>query len=123
MENIKYRFKAKIEVKLTDQDIDDIMSSALDGGIGYWCEKAVVVGGKYFGEYASEQISRGGSLMLHHEDGKNELTIKNLLKGIKRVIAEGRLTVNDGRIDCGDVDGEIADMIVQYAIFDELVFG
>ncbi len=39
------------------------------------------------------------------------------------MIADGRLTVDDGRIDCGDVDGEIADMIVQYAIFDELVYG
>ena len=123
MDKIKYRFKAEIEVKLTEQDIDDIMCSALEGGICYWCECAEVIGGKYFGEYASEQISRGGSLMLYHEDGENELTIENLLKGIKRVVAEGRLIVEDGRIDCGEVDAEIADMIVQYAIFDELIFG
>lgn len=123
MNKIKFKFNVDIEVKLTEEDIDDIMCSALEGGIGYWCDCAEVVGGKYLGEYASEQISRGGSLMLRHEDGKNELTIDNLLNGIKRVIADGRLTVEDGRIDCGDVDAEIADMIVQYAIFDKLVFG
>lgn len=53
----------RIGVTLTQQDIDDIMASALDGGICYWCRMAEVVG-EYLGEYASDQISLGGSLIL-----------------------------------------------------------
>ena len=40
------------------------MATALDGGITYWCNKAEVIGG-YLGEYASDQISRGGKLKLY----------------------------------------------------------
>lgn len=122
MEQIKWKIKAGIEVNLTGEDVDDIMCSALEGGICYWCYKAEVVG-EYRAEWAHEQISRGGSLILYHEDGWNDLNIGKLLKGIKRVIADGRLKVTGGRIDGYDIDGEVADMIVQYAIFDEVIFG
>ena len=57
----KFEVHAEITVRLTQQDVDDIMVSALEGGICYWCRR-VVVQGKYLGEYASDQISRGGQL-------------------------------------------------------------
>ena len=55
--------RVSMEVKLTQQDVDDIICTALEGGITYWADKAVVVG-EYLGEYASEQISRGGKLRI-----------------------------------------------------------
>ena len=59
------------------------MCTALEGGINYWCCKAEVVG-EYLGEYASEQISRGGELKLYdaEEDEVYTLTLDKLLKGI-----------------------------------------
>lgn len=54
----------ELKVVVNDEDIDDIMAGALEGGINYWCDEAKVVG-NYLGEYASEQISRGGQLKLH----------------------------------------------------------
>lgn len=54
--------EVKFNVEVTNQDIDDIMCTALEGGITYWCRRAEVVGGKYLGEYAHEQISRGGEV-------------------------------------------------------------
>lgn len=53
-----------LEIALTQEDIDDIMCGALEGGITYWCDEAKVVG-DYLGEYGSEQIARGGKLRLH----------------------------------------------------------
>ncbi len=44
---------------ITDEQLDDIMCTALEGGITYWCDEAKVVG-DYLGEYAHEQIARGG---------------------------------------------------------------
>lgn len=52
-----------LEIVLTQEDIDDIMCGALEGGITYWCDEAKVVG-DYLGEYGSEQIARGGKLRL-----------------------------------------------------------
>ena len=63
MSEKKFTVRAQIEVNLSQQDIDDIMVTALEGGINYWCRRAKVVG-EYLGEAASDQISRGGSLIL-----------------------------------------------------------
>lgn len=116
------------EITVTQQDIDDIMCSALEGGITYWASMAEVVG-DYLGEYASEQISRGGTLLLHdaEEDEIYELTLEKLLDGIGQAY-EGNWFADygwcDGSvIDTFQVDGEVADVIVQLALFNELVFG
>lgn len=63
----KFEVHAEITARLTQQDVDDIMVSALEGGINYWCRR-VVVQGKYLGEYASDQISRGGQLAVWLEE-------------------------------------------------------
>jgi hypothetical protein len=115
-------------IKVTAEDIDDIMCSALEGGITYWCCKADVVG-DYLGEYASEQISRGGTLKLHdaEENEVHELTLQKFLRGIQ-LAAEGNYyedyewVIGDG-IDTCNVDAEVADCIIQLALFDEVVFG
>ena len=119
MEDLK--IKVEVDVKLTQQDIDDIVGTAFDGGIGYWCWKATVVG-EYLGEYASDQISRGGSVMLKDDDGEHELNLTNFTEAMKRVIGEGRLTIEDGTIDTGEIDADLADLIVQYAVFGKLVY-
>ncbi len=121
-----YTIHPEIEVRLTSQDIDDIMVTALEGGINYWCRKAEVVGGEYLGEYASDQISRGGSLMLYdaESDDKWELTLTKFLAGVKKYFEEScHIRVEDGALDASDIDGEDADCIVQYALFGEVQFG
>ena len=47
MDEKKFPVHVEMDVTLTQQDIDDIMSTALDY-IGYWCGKAKVVG-EYLG--------------------------------------------------------------------------
>lgn len=113
------------EVSYDDECIDDIMTTALEGGITYWCDEAKVVG-DYLGEYASEQISRGGVLKLHdpEEDQYYELTLDKFLTGLKKVVSERGLDViYEGKIDSSEIDSEDADAIIQYAIFGEVVYG
>lgn len=120
-----YNIKAELNLKLLQQDIDDIMVSALEGGINYWCRKAEVVG-KYLGEYASDQISRGGSLILYDAESSDkwELTLEKFLAGFKMYLENGGTAcVVDEAIETGEIDGCAADSIVQYALFGELVFG
>ena len=40
--------KAEISVRISTEDIDDIVTTALEGGICYWCRRAEVKG-KYLG--------------------------------------------------------------------------
>lgn len=116
-------------VIITDENIDDIMSSALDGGITYWCSKAEVVEDEYYGEYASDQISRGGSLRLYdYYDGeKYLLTKEKFLKGLQTAYEMGYANYDDWvdneRIETSEIDAIAADCIVQCAIWGDVVYG
>lgn len=129
----KFEVLVQIRAALTQQDIDDIMVSALEGGINYWCRR-VVVQGDYLGEYASEQISRGGKLAVWLDEPFEEdktcylLDLDKFLAGFKLWLEKGgdsydAIDYSDGSVDCGQIDANCADEIVQYALFGELVFG
>ena len=113
----------KVQIKVTDETIDDIMVTALEGGICYWCHRAEVVG-EYLGTYASEQISRGGKLRLWTDDGEKLILSKsNFLKGLEKYVASHPRIVCNGSIDAAQIDAGAADVIVQYAVFGKLVYG
>lgn len=128
-----FEIRTKITVYLTQQDIDDIMVSAFEGGINYWCRR-VVVQGDYLGKYASDQISRGGKLAIWldepFEDDKTcyVLDSDKFLAGFKLWIENDgnsydAIDYSDGSVDCGQIDAICADEIIQYALFGEVVFG
>ena len=124
----KFEDKGEIRVELTQQDIDDIMVAALEGGINYWCDEAAVEGGEYLGKYASDQISRGGTLLLHDtdEDAYRKLDLEKFLKGFKLWLENGGDqygAVQGHEVDCCNIDAGCADEIVQYALFGEVVYG
>ncbi len=126
MDSKKFPVHVEMDVSMTQQDIDDIMNTALDY-IGYWCGRAEVVSDYIGNTRTHEQISRGGSLILHDAESpdKWELTLDKFLKGVELYIKEGSgVMVEDFKlIDIGCIDGPDADCIIQYALFGKLVFG
>ena len=89
--------------------------------------------GDYLGEYASEQISRGGKLAVWldepFEDDKTcyMLDRDKFLAGFKLWVENDgdsydAIDYSDGSVDCGQIDALCADAIIQYALFGELVF-
>ena len=123
----KHAVSVAFSFVVSDEDIDDIMSAALDGGITYWCGRAEVVG-EYLGEYASEQISQGGILKLYDiEDPKTvyELTLDKFLNGLRLWLENERAfaLTEAGRLDVGQIDAAAADTIIQYALFCDIVYG
>jgi len=125
MNEKKYTVRPEVEVNLSQQDIDDIMAVAMEGGICYWCRKAEEVG-EHLGEYASDQISRGGALILHDAESAQtwELTLEKFLNGVKLYFEQGcHVNVEDNAIDTCDIDANDADCIIQFAVFGEVVFG
>ena len=123
-----YTIRVEREIKVTQQDIDDIIATAFEGGINYWCCKAEVVG-DYLGEFASEQISRGGTVRLYDsvEDATYELTLENFMSGLTKAIEENWYSDYgwcDGHlIDTCNVDADVADTIIQLALFDDVIYG
>lgn len=120
-----------LNVRVTRQDVDDILVSALEGGINGWCRKAEVVEDTYYGEWASEQVSRGGSLRLYDkiEPSRLILTLEDFLYGLQlwaHDCAPEYCFRKPGSVwflECGMIDAIQADIIVQMAVFGELVYG
>lgn len=120
-----YKIHPEISIDISQQDIDDIMVCALEGGINYWCGEVEVVG-EYLGEYASEQISHGGKLVLHdaESDGEWTLTRADFLNGVKLYVESGgHVIFDEACIDTSYIDANDADCIVQLALFGEIMFG
>lgn len=119
-------------VEVTEEDIDDILCGSMEGGSTYWCDRVEVIG-EYLGEYASEQISRGGKLRFHVEDPFDdedtewyEMDKEKFLHGLQEWLnsyPDVRLCLDGNTLDCGQIDAGMADSIVQYALFGEEVFG
>lgn len=116
------------DVIVTNNDLDDILETA-GYGIGYWATSMDV----------SEDITKGGTVVIELDEpiedgGQTEYEMKkeDLLKGIRMYLQDPQkpyniLWFNDKtcktELETGNVDSVVADMIVQYALFDEVVFG
>lgn len=124
--DIPIQFPIQFTLHVTKQDVDDIMAAALDQ-IGYWCDNVVVPDNVYLGSYASDQVARGGYLKLYYEDESDVLDIFKLIDGMKKFYSEGYDIYHSLQPDCTintcNIDGEMADTIVQLALFGEVVYG
>ena len=114
----------------SDEDMLDIISSAVYD-IGYW---ACIDNDTHEWDKAREELPDGTfeDRMYHilkygyiirifdaEDTGEFwDLTLDKLLNGIKLTIQNGYW---NGKID--DIDGEAGDIIFQYALFNEIVFG
>lgn len=112
-------------VKVANEDIDDIMDTAMYG-CAYWCERAEPVGG-YLGKYANEQISRDGALVFfpQYETEPVELTKEKFREGLSKWLmwlSDTSFYIENGWINPAQIDAEDADTILQYALFGELLY-
>ena len=121
--------------KFNDEDMLDIISSAVYD-IGYWAvidndrnewweARAELPKGSTFEDLMYHILKKGEEIqILDAEDCDGEdvdywsLTLEKLLNGIKLTI-ENKYW--DGDID--SIDGEVGDIIFQYALFNEIVYG
>ena len=120
-----FEIEAEVHINISAQTIDDIMCTALEDGITGWCCQIKVVG-KYLGEYAHEQLSRGGTLILYDAESSDkwDLDRDKFLRGVRRWLedGDGLRSLNEDEIDAAEVDAEAADSIIQYSLFGRLVF-
>ena len=106
---------------MKNQDYNDIIVTALEGGINYWCDSAKAKGGNFFGqEFLSEILPKGGTIILKAENKEYELTFSKLKKGIAKFRKVNNISEKWENIDYDATD---ADCIIQYAIFGKIIYG
>lgn len=124
-----YTVEMPVTVKLTPQNIDDIMTEALEGCTASWCGDVEPVG-DFLGDSDAEQISHGGALRFYDRETyeMSELTLDKFLEGFRLWLENGYdsdhyAVDQDGSVDCCFIDSEDADCIVQLGLFGEVVYG
>lgn len=128
----KWNCEVNLNVIVTEEDIDDIMVSALEGGITYWCQEAEVIGERMGEGWGHEQIARGGILRLYdaedggHYDLDREKFMAGLKKYLQNPLYDGTIELgtkeNTMVLDCGMIDAPAADQIIQYALFGDVIY-
>jgi hypothetical protein len=114
-----------LKIELTPQDINDILCTAIEGGINYWCShydtNCILADIKT--QYTYEIVAHGGYITLYDDydlDGL-QLTKTKLMQGIQQWIDSQTFKPGDA-FDIGNIDAGDADCIVQYALFGRLVY-
>ena len=124
-----------LTITLTDEDIEDIVVTALEGGIGYWA--CLDNTGKEFEDAPEDEpvsitaakiLLNGGRLCFYDEEDDSrpiEMTMTDLENGIVGWIGYcGTISLDsDHRIDLCDLDAEGADIVFQIAMLGEVVYG
>lgn len=147
----------QITIKITKEDVVDILSSAFSGGIGYWGEEKpndkvyeeardwlrknaepdYDDGAICYEEILAQMLFDGHSIpIIDNEDEDREvwLSLFNLAIGIQRAFREGYYSgynwlVPDGdgfgewHLETSQIDSELSDVIIQLAVWDEVVYG
>ena len=116
---------------ISDQDVIDLMVTAIEGGINYWCPSIQVQSGtsnmECFSERVGDIINKGGTILLADDEDEthdlesytwHELTADKLRIGFQKYLER-----KGSSVDPGDWDVEVADVIIQLAIFGKIVYG
>lgn len=119
------KYKSHI-VELTPDMVDEILLIGFMFGIRHWCSKTEILESNYLGMYDSEQVSRGGSVILYdkNETGVHILNLDNFLVGFCEVYAMSVIYHwwehnPDGR---WKFSNRISDYIIQYALFKKIKY-
>ena len=108
-------------IEVTDDHLDSILVGCFEGGSNYWIQRVEVAKDDYKGKkYASECVAAGGELYIYTTDDDNKylLTKNGLINGLQTYLYE---STYQNWPDGGDAQTD--DLILQYALFEEIVYG
>ena len=116
----------KIEMEIKDEEIIDVLTTALEGGSNYWYylpDLSMVEKIGFEKLCVTERIIvaalKGEQIPIH--DAENEEDLLGYLS--KDTIENGiKLFLSDGRFFAPDMDADEADALFQYIVMGEIVF-
>jgi len=120
--NDKFEFEVTKKFSITNEDIEDIIIGAFEGGINYWCYSAEPKNGwnkENEDKDLYDLLFEGETIILEDRESDDtwELTWDKVKEGIKKYFTE----YDDTDVD--SMDGNSYDCIIQFALFDKVIFG
>lgn len=129
-----YDVRVTKHVYLTPEDIEDIVSTALCGGIGYWAcldntqpEFDNMSDDGCIDTWVAKILMEGGTVRFFDEEDESVygLTLEMLLNGIKLYVELGFDKYDcftGNKVDLYNCDATVADAVFQLAIFNDIVY-
>ena len=114
--------KIKAEITITDEQIDNWLCGAFEGGSTYWCRGIKVKNNDYKGtKYASECVSRGGTIIVDDENCISNVDKNRIL--ITLQVMSSDYPKSFDRLINDKYDADDSDRLFQIACFGEVVYG
>lgn len=120
--------KLEMDVDYDDEFLEDIIVTAFEGGSNYWIER--IKGfqnekpkGTPVSVWVFDHLRKGETITLCMEnDERAFLTMDRLKYGVKRYFS-GKQDHIHLPLDAGDYDAGMADSVIQYAVFNDVIYG
>lgn len=136
MEEHAFDIEYTVKVPVTKEDVTDIVVTAIEGGIGYWAcldntgaEFASAPEDEAVSETTAKLLLGGKEVTFCDTEDEGEIWTLSLdkLKNGLRLFAEGGYdhyhAFTSTGIDMSYLDAEMADIVFQLALFEEVVYG
>ena len=119
--------KIKLETNITEEDLTDILETALYDGIWYWIEDRNYSKKAHEDKSRAEQIMQDKCLLYVDVDMGDDIETKTisratLIRGYRRY-CEKRITEGRSIPNVCEIDSVEADIIIQLGLFNEIIFG
>ena len=128
--------KINVQIKLSVQDVMDLLCTAFEGGVQYWCESVRGVGGdtsklpegRNILVHEYEWLAIGGDLEIGADGKIHTLTPEKFEKGLQLWMDKNIVEVyydsrrKESVVEIGNIDAGDANNIIQYALFGKLVY-
>jgi hypothetical protein len=116
---------------ISEEQMGNLLVCAFEGGINYWCGKVEITAypektkpeDDFSNLLASDVVPKGGTIAIwdaEDEDEVNWLTRDKMLTGISMTMDWGNFATVEDLMD--NHDAETADVMVQYALFGDIIF-
>ena len=113
-----------IRIEIKDEQIDNWLSTAFEGGINYWCNEIKVKDDDYKGvKCASDVISKGGVIIVNDYPPSNIKVDKNSILQALVWLSNNKYTKVLDRLINGGYDADDADVLFQVACFGNVIYG
>lgn len=114
-----------IPFEITKEFVSDILCTALEGGSNYWIAEVRNLSDNPKSQYFSESVAKGDTIEIMDNEDNNvyKLDFNTLAEGYRRYVFYCLKNGREVYSDPCDIDAEVADIILQFALFNEIVFG
>lgn len=119
-----------LNILISDDELDDIMSTMVETqAISYWCA-GIKCATKPYKIPTYKALTSGEFLLFKVSETDDDSEIKerlmskrDLLNGLKRYIEDYPECISNKGINLTKIDGNAVDLIAQYALFNEIIYG